>query len=156
MRLFTLCSYLITKESYNWWITRRKCGFRHQISEAKYQKMSVANIWKHSGEFHRRTRWLRNYFAAKGWFRSLRNWPLGWCDRLPMGVTSSFQLWFVNRLKHWTAYFPSFETTYNMHQMDFWKYSKSVKQFMSSWILHVRFLSLLSSLHSWFFYGKGL
>ena len=38
MRLFTLCSYLITKESYNWWITRREWGFRHQISEAKNLK----------------------------------------------------------------------------------------------------------------------
>ena len=32
MRFFTLCSYLITKESYNWWIKRREWGFRHQIS----------------------------------------------------------------------------------------------------------------------------
>ena len=64
MRLFTLFSYLITKESYNLWITRRKWGFRHQISEAKNLKMSVANIWKHSGAYRRRTSWLRNHFAA--------------------------------------------------------------------------------------------
>ena len=38
MRLFTLFSYLITKESYNWWITRRKWGFRHQKSEVKISK----------------------------------------------------------------------------------------------------------------------
>ena len=38
MRLFTLCSCLITKESYDWWITRREWGFRHQISEAKKSK----------------------------------------------------------------------------------------------------------------------
>ena len=38
MRLFTLCSYLITKESYDWWITRRKWGFKHQISEEKKSK----------------------------------------------------------------------------------------------------------------------
>ena len=79
-RLFTLFPNLIAKESYYWWVTRRKWGFRHQKSEAKYPKVSVANIWKHSGEFcrctkmaakfHRRTRWLRNHFAAKGWFRS--------------------------------------------------------------------------------------
>ena len=36
-------------------------GFRQQISEAKYQKTLVANIWKHSGEFRRRTKWLRNF-----------------------------------------------------------------------------------------------
>ena len=46
MRLFTLCSYLKTKESYDRWITRRVWGFRHQISKAKYLKMSVANIGK--------------------------------------------------------------------------------------------------------------
>ena len=44
MRLFTLFSYLITKESYDRWITRRKWGFRHQISEAKNLKMSVAGV----------------------------------------------------------------------------------------------------------------
>ena len=46
MRLFTLCSYLKTKESYDRWITRRVWGFRHQISKAKYLKMSVAHIKK--------------------------------------------------------------------------------------------------------------
>ena len=54
-------SCLITKESYNWWITRRKWGIRHQISETKYQKMLVANIWKHSGGFRKRARWLQNF-----------------------------------------------------------------------------------------------
>ena len=38
-----------------------KWGFRHQISEAKYKKMSVTNVWKHSGEFRRRSSWLRNF-----------------------------------------------------------------------------------------------
>ena len=50
-----LYSCLTTKESSNWWITRRELGFRSQISEVKYQKTSVANIQKHSGEFRRRT-----------------------------------------------------------------------------------------------------
>ena len=45
-RLFILFPNLINKESYNWWVTRRVWGFRHQISKAKYLKMSVANIWK--------------------------------------------------------------------------------------------------------------
>ena len=162
MRLFTLCSCLIIKESYDWWITRREWGIRHQISEAKNLKMSVANIWKHSGEFHRRARWLQNFTTWRTPFRSQRlisqprNWPSAWCDRIPMALTSSFQLRIAHRLKHWIADFPSFEKTYSMHQMDSRKCSKSVKQFMSSWILHVRFLSLLSSLHSWFVYGKGL
>ena len=46
MRLFTLCSYLKTKESYDRWVTRRLWGFRQQISKAKYLKMSVGNIRK--------------------------------------------------------------------------------------------------------------
>ena len=44
--LFTLCSYLKTKESYDWWVTKRVWGFRHQISKAKYLQVSVAHIWK--------------------------------------------------------------------------------------------------------------
>ena len=40
MGLFTLCSYLKTKESYDRWVTRRLWEFRHQISKAKYPKRS--------------------------------------------------------------------------------------------------------------------
>ena len=46
MRLFTLCSYLKTKESYDRWVTGRLWGFRQQISKAKYLKKSVGNIRK--------------------------------------------------------------------------------------------------------------
>ena len=46
MRLFTLFTYLKTKESYDRWITRRVWGFKQQISKAKYLKMSVENIRK--------------------------------------------------------------------------------------------------------------
>ena len=46
MRLFTLCTYLKTKESYDRWVTRRLWGFRQQISKAKYLRMSVGNIRK--------------------------------------------------------------------------------------------------------------
>ena len=45
-RLFILFPNLITKESYNYWVTRRLWEFRHQISKAKYLKMSVAHIGK--------------------------------------------------------------------------------------------------------------
>ena len=38
MRLFALSSYFLTKESYDWWITRRKWGFKQQISEEKKSK----------------------------------------------------------------------------------------------------------------------
>ena len=46
MRLFTLCSYLKTKESYDRLVTRRLWGFRQQISKAKCLRMSVGNIRK--------------------------------------------------------------------------------------------------------------
>ena len=46
MRLFTLCTYLKTKESYDMWVIRRLWGFRQQISKAKYLRMSVGNIRK--------------------------------------------------------------------------------------------------------------
>ena len=46
MRLFTLCTYLKTKESYDRWVTRRLWGFRQQICKAKYLRMSVGNIRK--------------------------------------------------------------------------------------------------------------
>ena len=46
LRLFTPFSNLITKESYNWWVTRRKWGFRHQKSGAKDPKVSVSTIGK--------------------------------------------------------------------------------------------------------------
>ena len=51
MRLFTLCAYLKTKESYDRWVTKRVWGFRHQISKAKYLKMSVGNIRKLQEKF---------------------------------------------------------------------------------------------------------
>ena len=40
MRLFTLYTYLKTKESYDRWITRIFWEFRQQISKAKYPKIS--------------------------------------------------------------------------------------------------------------------
>ena len=73
-------------------------------------------------------------------FAALRNWPSACCDQLPMALTSSFQLWFTHRLNRWTADFPSFEKTYGMHKMDSGKCFKSVKQLMSSCILHVAFI----------------
>ena len=73
LRLFTPFPNLLTKESYNWWVTRRKWGFRHQKSEAKYPKVLVANIGKlqentaalckMAGKFSQQK---DNIFAAKG------------------------------------------------------------------------------------------
>ena len=45
-RLFILFPNLITKESYNWWVTRRVWGFRYQISKTKYLKISKAKYLK--------------------------------------------------------------------------------------------------------------
>ena len=150
MRLFTLCSCLITKESYDRWFTRKEWAFRHQISKAKNLKMLVANIGKHSGEFRNVKDTISqpkaDFVAILLWFRSPRNWPSAWCDRLPMALTPSFQLRIAYCLKHWIFYFPSFETTYSMHKLSSKKCSKSGWQFLSSWMLHVRFLSLLSLL----------
>ena len=152
MGLFTLCSCLKTKESYDRWITRRVWGFRHQISKANIGKLQENFVAVQDGckiSYHE-----GHHFAAKGWFRSrllvisqskadfaaLRNWPSAWSDQLPMAVTPSFQLRIVHRLKHWIANFPSFETTYSMHELSSKKCSKSVLQWLSSRMLHVRFL----------------
>ena len=65
MRLFTLASYFLTKESYDWWITRSKWGFKQQISEEKNLKESVANMWKHSGGFRRHATWATKFRKLK-------------------------------------------------------------------------------------------
>ena len=55
MGLFTLCSYLKTKESYDRWVTRRLWEFRHQISKAKYPRRSQNVSRKYqeaSGEYY--------------------------------------------------------------------------------------------------------
>ena len=89
--------------------------------------------------------WLHNACEIS---RRVWNDPLAWCDCLQMAITSSFQLWFANRLKRWTPDFPSFETIYSMYIMDFRKCSKFVlkvrvynairflsSKFPCSWIL---------------------
>ena len=73
-------------------------------------------------------------------FAALRNLPWAWSDRLPMAVTPSFQLRITLCLKHWIANFPSFETKYNMHKLSSRKCSKSDWQWLSSGMLHGRFL----------------
>ena len=73
MRLFTLCSYLKTKESYDRWVIRRLWGFRQQISKAKYLKMLVTNIGKlQENTAAMRARGLRNFAAKRTTFRSPR------------------------------------------------------------------------------------
>ena len=48
--LFTLCSYLKTKESYDRWVTRRVWGFRHKKSKEKYLKISVGKLQENTAE----------------------------------------------------------------------------------------------------------
>ena len=72
MRLFTLYSCLITKESYDRWITRRVGDLDMKYLKQKNLKMSVANIREHSGEFRRRARWLWNFATWRTPFRSQR------------------------------------------------------------------------------------
>ena len=119
-RLFTLCSYLKTKESYDRWVTRRVWGFRHQISKAKNLKMSITNIRKLQENTHCIMQNGCEIFATKGQdFRSPRlisqsckNLPSAWSDLLAMAVTPSFQLRIMHHLKHWIIDFLSFETTH--------------------------------------------
>ena len=73
MGLFTLCSYLKTKESYHRWVTRRLWEFRHQISKAKYPKRSqnVGRKYQEaSGEHCSCAWWLWN-----GSYESLKRKP---------------------------------------------------------------------------------
>ena len=69
-RLFTLCSYLKTKESYDRWVTRRVWGFRHQISKEKYLKMSVGKLQENTAALYKMAaKFLQqkdNIFTAKG------------------------------------------------------------------------------------------
>ena len=63
-----------------------------------------------------------------------------------MAVTPSFQLRIMHCLKRWIANFLIFETTYSMHKLNSKKCSKSGWQWLSFWMLHGGFLSLLSLL----------
>ena len=125
-RLFTLWSYLKTKESYDRWVTKRVWGFRHQISKAKYLKMSIANIGKLQEKFRCIVKnGCEIISQPKANFAAVQKFPLALSDLLEMAVTPSFQLRIVRRLKHWIIDFLRFETTYSMYKLDFRKCSKS-------------------------------
>ena len=61
LRLFTPFPNLITKESYNWWVTRRKWRFRYQKNLKKNISQCRSQL---SGSFKRTpmhcAKWLRN------------------------------------------------------------------------------------------------
>ena len=129
------CSCLTIKESYNWWITRRELGLDIKYLKQIIKKSRSQISGSTQEKFHRRTKWLRNFADVQDGCEmisqpkvdctALRNWPSAWCDRLPMALTSSFQLRFANRLKHWIVDFLIFKTTYSMYKLDFRKCSKS-------------------------------
>ena len=125
LRLFTPFPNLITKESYNWWVRRRRLEIYTKISKEKYPKLSVATIGKLQENFAGAQDGCEIISQPKVDFAALRNWPSAWSDLLPMALTSSFQLRFTNRLKHWIFDFLIFETTYSMYKLDFGKCSKS-------------------------------
>ena len=67
--------------------------------------------------------WIRNWcnfevdFEFINWIsKSFWNDPSTLCSCFQMAKTSSFQLQFAHRLKHWNPDFPSFETIYNMYK----------------------------------------
>ena len=158
MRL--LWSYLITKESYNWWITRREWGFRHQISEAKNKKMSVANIWKHLGEFRRRVRWLWNFAT----------WRTPFCIQrlISQPVKLAFSL--VWSASNGSSSFISTPNCAPFEALDWWLPKRHIvwmkwalrsapkvfKSFYSLEFFMLDFSLCFLSLPSWFAYGKGL
>ena len=126
----------------------------------KNLKMSVANIGKLQENFAavqdgcEISQHEGHHFSAKGWFRScplvisqpkadfvaLRNWPSALSDRILMAVTPSFQLRITYRFKRWIANFSRFETMYSIHTLRSRKCSKSGWQWLSSKMLHSRFL----------------
>ena len=120
---------------------------KHKISKCRSQILGSFKRISQSCKMAAKFRSMKDTISQpKADFATLRNWPSTWSDWLPMVVTPSFQLQIVHHLKHWIANFPSFKTTYSMQEIDFKKCSKSVQYLLSSWILHVRFLSLLSLL----------
>ena len=106
----------------------------------KNLKMSVANIEKLQENFAAVQEGCEISQHERHHFAALWNLHLVWSDQLPMVVTPSFQPWIVHRLKHWIANFSSFETIYSMHKLNSRKCSKSDWQWLSSGMLHGRFL----------------
>ena len=92
MGLFTLCSCLKTKESYDRWVTRRVWGFRHQISKAKKSQNVDRKYREALGNFAAVQEGYEISQHEGHHFAALRNLPSTWSDRVPMAITPSFQL----------------------------------------------------------------
>ena len=88
---------------------------------------------------HRLKRWTPDFpsfkmrysmhnFSSRYYFKNVSN-SVAKCNisvhgvhsHLQTAITSSFQLQIMHRLKLWTPDFPSFETKYGMHEMNFGK-----------------------------------
>ena len=113
--------------------------------DIKYLKQKISKCRSQISRSFRRNsialcKMAAKFLQQKGDFAAVQNFPSTWSDWLPMAVTPSFQLWIVYRLKHWIANFPSFETTYSMHKLSSRKCPKSDWQWLSSGMLHGRFL----------------
>ena len=109
--------------------------------------MSVTNIRKHSGDFRRRARWLRNFAAWRTPFRSQR--------LISQPAKLAFSL--VWSTFNGSNFFISTPNCAPFEALDWWlpelqndsgsrKCSKSGWQWLSFWMLHGGFLSLLSLL----------
>ena len=133
--IFTLFPNLIAKESYNWWLTRRRMEIIQKYLKKNIQSVgrkyrealrTISQVKMRSARFRRRTKkGCEITSQQKADFAALRSWLSSCGVRLPTALTPSFQLRIAHRLKHWIADFLSFKTTYSMHKLDFRKCSKS-------------------------------
>ena len=72
LRLFTPFPNLITKESYNWWLTRRRMEIYTKISEEKYPKVSVATIGKLQENTHALCKMAAKFSQQKADFAAVQ------------------------------------------------------------------------------------
>ena len=124
----------------------------------KYLKQKISKCWSQISESFRRTpwhcaKWLRNFRSKrttfsqqKGDFAAVQNSSFS----LQWSTSNGFNS-FISALNH--APFEALDCWLHELRNDIYydklrsrKYSKSLQQWLFSWILHVRFLSLLSLL----------
>ena len=113
--------------------------------DIKYLKQNISRCWSEiSGSFRRNSAAVQEGCEIsqqkEHHFAVVQNLPSAWSDWLPMDVTPSFQVRIMHRLKNWIANFSRFETMYSIHKLRSRKCSKSGWQWLSSRMLHGRFL----------------
>ena len=108
--------------------------------------MSVANIGKLQENFVAMqesceiSQQKGHHFAAQGWFRSRAKFAFSLEWSASNGCNSFISTLNHTLFEHWIADFPTFKTTYSMNKLSSRKSSKSGWQWLSSRMLHVRFL----------------